>query len=618
MTLTELNIKKMLAGQYLNKRACMDKAFELRTHADGIIPVNLINERRPNEPEEVKKYRTKIYVPKTKNPISKVIASLGKIRRSQDWNIQYDTNAVPTTIKEGETLQDYCELNYPTHTSVTNWAFDELLKAYLMDPNGIVAIIPEEIPEDNNEYLRPVAKFFDSDQIVGYMEGDYIVLLSRDKSTYRTKQDGQLVNTEGNIYYILTENEYVKYEQINAKGGVKATQIYTHNIGELPAFKAGAAFYRRVNNDTIYESRIAGMVPDLNEAAREYSDLQAEILLHIHSEKYAYTNSECPVCKGKGVVMEKDPETGKQTSVPCKHCNGTGSVLNTSPYGIHLIQAAKAAEQQLPAPPIGYVQKTADIARLQDERVRQHIYDALAAVNMEFLAETPISQSGVAKQVDKDELNNFVNTIAEDIVRIMDKIYYFITEWRYSVIVPDKETRKAMLPQINVPTKYDLLSSNILIQELKDAAQGNPNPAIMRELQIDFAKKRFNTNLEVARMVETTFDLDPLFGITEENKMTILSNGGITKLDYIISSNIQQFVRRAIHEKGEDFYSLDYQKQMDLLKKYAEEVQKENEPKELAMPGQIPLKPEDESSEESSQESSQESSEESSEESTQE
>ena len=103
----------------------------------------------------------------------------------------------------------------------------------------------------------------------------------------------------------------------------------------------------------------------LDEAAREYSDLQAEIVQHIHSEKYAYTNSECPECHGAGTVRDKD---GK--NVTCTKCHGTGSVLQVSPYGVHLINAAKAGEQQLPAPPIGYIQKSADIARLQDERVR--------------------------------------------------------------------------------------------------------------------------------------------------------------------------------------------------------------------------------------------------------
>lgn len=311
------------------------------------------------------------------------------------------------------------------------------------------------------------------------------------------------------------------------------------------------------------------MVPDLDEAAREYSDLQAEILMHIYSEKYAYTNAECPECKGNGHKMKN----GKQ--VKCDKCGGSGHVLHTTPYGIHLIDAARAGEMQVPTPPIGYIQKTTEIARLQDERVRQHLMDALSAVNMEFLAEVPIAQSGTAKAYDTNELNNFVNAIAEDIVRILDKVYYFIAEYRYNRIVPSDEKRREMLPHINVPTKFDIVSSSVLMQEITTASQAKVNPIVLRELEIAYAKSQFNTSPETATMVETTFNLDPLFGVPAEEKMTMLQNNGITEEDYIVSCNIQAFVRRAVHE-NKDFCTWDYQKKVDKLRSYAQEIQDAN------------------------------------------
>lgn len=566
------------AGGYQNKDICVQLAKKLSTHADGNVPEELINERRPNESEAIKDYRKKIYVPITKRTISKVFSSLEKIRRSQDWNIQYDANSVQKSIKDDETLEQYCEYHYPHFTSITNWLFAVLLRKYLIDANGIVAIVPEEMPENTTEYIKPVAKFFDSDQIVYYVEDECVVLKSRDTSTYYT-HNGRRVNNGGAIYYVLTKTEYAKYEQISVKE-FDETCIYKHDIGELPAFKVGGVYHSRRNNDTIYESRIAGMIPSLDEAAREYSDLQAEILQHIHSEKYIFANSDCPVCNGLGkeFVTQTDAD-GNETTVEkvCHHCHGRGTVTNVSPYGEYIINAAKFGEQNLPTPPIGYVQKNTDIAKFEDEHVRQHIYDALAAINMEFLAETPLSQSGVAKAYDKDELNNFVNAVAEDIVRIADNVYRFINEYRYSTLISDAEKRKAMLPKINVPTKYDILNTSVLMQELKNARDAQAHPMILRELEIDYAKKQFNTDPEIAHLIETTFDLDPLFGMSAEDKMTQKQTGGITEIDYIISCNVVAFVRRAVRE-NKDFYSLDFSKQMDVLKKYAEEVQSENEP----------------------------------------
>lgn len=561
------DVMAALTGNYPNKKVCMDLAHQLAVHANGLMPDDKIMSRRPSEPEEIKNYRKTIYVPKTKQAISKVIHSLEKIRRAQDWNIAYDQETVPSTVAEEETLEQYCEFHYPTFSSVTNWAFAELLKRSLIDANGIVAVILETLPKSKGEYCKPIARFFDCDQIVEYVEDEYVVLKSRDTTTFysETKNGGRRINTNGAIYYILTTNEFVKYEQTGA-AKYDPKQVFKHNCGKLPAWKVGGLFKIRANNDTVYESRLSGMIPDLDEAAREYSDLQAEVIQHIHSEKYAYTNTECPQCKGQGFV---DGENGKKVS--CPHCNGTGHVLNTSPYGIHLIDAGRAGELQVPAPPIGYIQKDTAIATLQDQRVRNHIKDALAAVNMEFLAETPIDQSGVAKAYDANELNNFVNSVAEDLVRNIDLVYYFICEYRYRTIIPNDKARQAMLPAVNVPTKFDIANTTILMQELQGARQAEANPETLRVLETNYAKMQFNTSPDVAMRLETVFDLDPLFGVKEENKMTMLQNGGITETAYIISCNIHAFVRRAIFEDKE-FCQKDYDKKMQVLEKYAEEV----------------------------------------------
>ncbi len=61
--------------------------------------------------------------------------------------------------------------------------------------------------------------------------------------------------------------------------------------------------------------------------------------------------------------------------------------------------------------------------------------------------------------------------------------------------------------------------------------------------------------------------------------MVRLSNDGITKLDYVISSNIQQFVRRAIDE-NKDFLSMDMRSRKAIIDGYANDVIKQNSPKE--------------------------------------
>jgi hypothetical protein len=566
-------VRIAIGTRHPNYKVCEDLADKLEVHAKGLQPRNLITKRRPSESEKTKEYRREIYVPITEKTIGKVINSLSKIRRSQDWNIQYDSDTVPKSVAQGETLEAYCEKNYPNFTSITNWAFNELLVRSLTDANSVCAVILKTLPVSASEYVKPEVEVFSSKQIMSYSPDEYYAFLSSEVSVYKS---GNNRSYQGKVYYIVTDTQVARYEETIGRGIVQ-TLIYDHNFGKLPVFKVGGVYYDRKNNDIIQKSRIAPMVPFLDEAVREYSDLQAEIVQHIHSEKYIYTNTECPACKGAGISTEKDADGHFKK---CPKCNGTGNITSVSPYGEYLITAGrKIDEYQLPTPPIGYVQKSTDIARLQDERVRNHTRDALSAINMEFLAETPLNQSGVAKEVDRDELNTFVNSIAEDIVMVLDNAYYFICQYRYSFIVPDKSKRNQMLPVIAVPEKFDLLNTSVLVNDIQTAKNANVNPMLIKYMEIELARKKYNADPQVAYEVECMFELDPLYGYSQSDKMTMLANNGITEKDYIVSCNIAQFVQRAFKEQA-DFKKKSFSEKKTIISGYADEIIKENSVKE--------------------------------------
>jgi hypothetical protein len=584
-------VRSAIGIRHPNQKECEELANKLEIHAKGLKPEVLINKRRPSESEKVKDYRKEIYVPITKKSVGKVINSLSKIRRSQDWNIQYDGDSVPKTIKSDETLEAYCEKNYPKFTSLTNWAFNELLIRSLIDANSVCAVILKTLPENAAEYVKPEVEIFGSKQILSYSPDEYYALLSTEVAVYK---NGNNRSYQGKVYYIITDTQIARYEERGGRG-LEQTLIYNHHFGELPVFKVGGVYFDRKNNDIIQESRIAPMIPFLDEAVREYSDLQAEIVQHIHSEKYIYTNTECPACKGTGISTEKDADGNFKK---CPKCNGTGNITSVSPYGEYLITAGrKLDEYQLPTPPIGYVQKSTDIAKLQDERVRNHIYDALSAINMEFLAETPLNQSGTAKEVDRDELNTFVNSVAEDIVMVLDRVYYFICRYRYSVIVPDKSKRDKMLPVIAVPERFDLLNTSVLVNDIQTAKNANVNPMLIKYMEIELARKKYNAEPQVAYEVECMFELDPLYGYSQDDKMTMLSNSGITERDYVISCNISQFIQKAFKDE-KDFNKKSFDERKKIISGYAEEIIKENSVKDSLKTGileQLNPKPDEQS-----------------------
>lgn len=541
----------------------IDEAARMAVHADGRTPTKLIEERRPSEPQQVLDYRKKIYTAKTKPAFSKVFSSLQKIRRSADWNIRYEPKDF-ARISEEESLENYCELNYPRYTSLTNYLFTIVLRKYLIDPNAVIMVLPGMEPVAENEYVQPVAHLFDSCDVLDFIEDDYAVLLNPRGCRYRSGRD-ELV---GKTFFFCTRMYIARYDQVNGRGNYDLVWQYDHNLDALPVFKLKGIVTEENNGNQFYESRIAAMLPELDEAAREYSDLQAGKVNHLYPERWEYTNTECTSCKGSGQAKDKD---GALLGHVCSSCEGKGYAV-AGPYSKIMVKPTNIAAGEtasIPTPPAGFVEKDVEIIKVMEESVTNHIYSALAAINFEFLAQAPLNQSGTAKEVDKDELNNTVHSIAEDLVSILDHLYWFIALERYSLVYPDQNTIVEMLPAVSVPERFDILSSQHTAEDLKRAKEGKFNSVIVSALEIDYASSRFNTEPEVRDLVHLRLSLDPLANVSEDDKNSRLQNKGITELTYIISSNIQEFVTRALEEDSK-FAEKTYKEQFAKITAYAQ------------------------------------------------
>jgi hypothetical protein len=542
----------MYGQRHSHYKAAVSMEEALEVHADGDYPGDLIEERRPAESVEIQNYRRKIFVPITKPVFSKVMNSLQKIRKSPDWSITFPAD-LPPSIAEDESPEMYIMRRFPRNGSITNWMFAVGLKQYLIDANAVVFTLPTRFEVAENEYYEPYPMIFESEYILDYKEGQYYLL----------KED------DGDGYWLIQPDVIQRFEVVER---VPREVFQMENpLGYMPVRHMYGLVVENYKDGALYESRISGIVPKLNEAVREYSDLQAEIVQHIHSTMWAFQPQQCGRCKGVGEIPREN-----SAPVKCPSCEGKG-LMPLNPYEHLILAPPRPGDNSVPTPPIGYVQKQTDIARLQEERIRQHVYDALAAINMEFLAETPLSQSGVAKQVDREELYSFVHSIAEDIVRIMDEVCYDICAWRYGGITADINS---LIPYIHVPERFDMLSGKVLVEELSQMVASKVDPAIINAAQIELAGKKFNDSA-IKDMVVLKLKLDPFAGVPEEAIAMQQALGAINRSDLIIHANINRFVTRALDSVA-GFNELSYEQQMAVMQGYAAEFTTPRPPIELA------------------------------------
>lgn len=550
-------------------KTSVDWAHKMNVHADGLYPSDLLNTRRPNEPIEVLDYRKSIFVPKTKPYFSKIISSLQKIRRSSDWSIRYEGEF--SKIQEDETLKDYCETHFPQYGSITNWVFSVLLKKYLTDPNAVLFCYPKDIGVEENKYLQPVVQIIESAHVLDYVYDNYAVFVNPVGCVYSTAKG----TFPGKSFYVVTTIKITRYDQVDGRGTMEPVVDYEHGLNMLPVYKIGAVVAEIKGDKVLYESRISGIIPEFDEAIREYSDLQASKVIHMYPERWEYSQHECTRCNGTGKIRNPRWYEGCGADIPTEcGCDNKGchnGYTVAGPYSKIMVRPTNAIEGQgnIPTPPAGFIEKDVEIIKVQGDSVNEHITNGLASINFEFIASTPLSQSGVAKEVDRDELNNTVHSVAEDIVRCMDWCYLVIAKYRYQVIYTDKDIMD-MVPKVAVPEKYDILSSAHIEEQLKSVKDSKANPVIINAVESEYANKAFNNDPHIREMVELILKLDPLANIPEDDRMSRLSNKGITKLTYVVSSNIQAFVKRAIQE-DESFVEKQTSEQQEIINKYAQD-----------------------------------------------
>ena len=540
----------------------------LKTHANGEVPEKIIKERRPNEPDVIMDYRFKIYAAKTEHPITKVITSLGKIRRSPDYKVDYSKAVYPTYIKDN--LQVYLEDKFPFYDNLDSWLFDEAMQNILIDANAVCLIVPLKYNIAENELIQPVPFIANVDEVIYYSENDYAIVETDRDYEYN---DGK--NTkEYDIHILSTQNEIVEYVLVDTQNGKMYIELnrFQHNLGELQGFRFRGTFYKNEDGDIIWKSPINPMVTPLNEAARLYSDLQAEYVLHMHSEKWTINTNTCKKCNGTGKV-----KVGLALSnTLCNTCNGSG-YETVSPFQNKVvnIDLNRPNSQIPPIPPSGYIQKNIEIANILKEAVSGNLYEALESINMQFLYNVPLNESGISKQWDRDETDNFAHKVAGLLKYVRENVAYYTNNLRYYFVIPSQEQRNLGLPVISIPQKYDLVNNALLIAEYKEAKTANLSPIILASMEMEISLKRFSADSDVSTYTKLVYKLDPLYSVSEDDKMMRLNNKGITETDYIISSNIHKFIRKAMNE-DEQFASKEYVVQMALMNKYALEIKKEN------------------------------------------
>lgn len=552
-----------------------------KKHANELIGGKYISEN-----DETHEYRVRQFAPIIAGAFSRVTATLSRIGRPRDFIVNWPEP--PARLPPRDNLQTYCNTAVAHYGNLRSWLFECFLPVFLEDPNGVCAVVPANpaLTLRPNEYLPLKLRLFHSEDVLNYIPGVRCVLVAS-RGEYigqRIAGDSTPVIVKGEPLALwVMEGGSVQYYVKGNEGNYDAVGgAYAYPGGVLPAFRIGLTPYAADKMD-VYRSELAGALIHWKEATLLYSDLQGALKSSGYPLTWFYEAQNCTTCRGKGIITAK----GKEDST-CSKCNGTGGAT-ANVYSALVVKAPVDTNMAVtsPIPPGGYIERDREsILGLEDSYKRAE-RSGYAAINMEFLSETPAAQSGVAKEFDRAELNSFLGRVARHLAfNVYREVASLFANWRYAAAGYSTAEIAAMLPTVSVSERFDVVPIEVQQSQLTGLKAAGLSPEIVSDMETGLIKAYFADNPAGLARALAKQRYRPFPGVIGDDLSLMLMNGGISRVDYVINGNIGPFIERAFSENP-NFGLLDYMAGRAVLEKYAAElpVEQAAEPTDAAFTG---------------------------------
>lgn len=558
----------------------VEHAKEMSVHINGDKPMYLLERNRPREDEEVKAYRIENHEPTTKADADKAIKIVCKGFNPSLYSIEWKDKT-----KEGEELEEYTLEYYPNCNSIVNFNKDVLLRKMLADANGLVAVKPDDIPDDDTEKLKPVTVVYGS-PCTFYYDKDHYLFCVKEYEEDKTK--------------IFEFEYYDKKSYLNFEAWYDASEKvieirelikpYMHNGGKIPVWFLGGESKNLDNGKILYQSFFSAALPHWNLAVKHGSDLMASIIGHIFPQKYEVAE-ECAYrvshdglnlsCRG-GKIMYPGAKKGEHREENCPQCFGTGLVSVKGPLQTYQFLKEKLMEGNgLNLPPVGYIDVPIDSTKFLDEYTDKMQKKALSAINMDIEEKVGANQSGEAKAIDRTAQNDTIFDIHSRVWDVhTNNEFYYINMYMNGPVAgsTNKEGDEKFLPEVNKPTEFYLLTTAELIYNYNVSKTAGLDRNMLRNQSINIIKSENGSTPDMKNYQIAILELDPLYAFTVDEIDLGVSKGVIRKTDWAIHDNVKAFIDKALAaDKG--FLTKDRQAQLEVLETFAAELIEDEKPR---------------------------------------
>ena len=559
---TEKDIKKLI--QKLKNKdhrhryyfQTVNHAERMGVHVEGKTPLRLLEEYRPNEEVAVREYRLKIWRNVTESLAGKVLHTIAKIFDPKLFNLKIPESP-SGLIPDKESLEYYLTKNFGVYNNIWIFIRETLLTKELSDPNSLCLVFPQALELDDTEYFEPIPLIFPAKDLIDFVDGEYYILWVPEERAYYK----HIEPSSGELWIITKES----IKKLHVKGE-EVKLLFEVETGFLPAFRLGGVV-KGERNPYWYKSFIGGVEPHWDKVVNMVSDLDGSIVNHLFPTPWEWS-VECDTCEGSGKRKEDIAVSQEEArDIICESCKGTGRLASKSPYGGYSVKRdAINPEIPNPIPPAGFITK--DIGPIQELRQikDEEILKGFEAINMEVVHRVGENQSGIAKTIDRADLDSMLMRIAQHIFEYnVIPIIDYVIQWRYGAILSEDQIREYQEGvEISKPKDFSVLGVNMLMEELKAAGTSNVSTNYLRQLESEIVSTRFSNNEQAKKKNLAIIELKPFPGKSDDEVSLGVANGTIKIKDGIRNSNIDELVTLAI-EQSDDFLDMSFSDKLSMI-----------------------------------------------------
>lgn len=484
------------------------------TQYQNLFNYTLLN-RHPRESDETRMWRLSQYRPMTKAPFSR-ITEIVTGAMFQDGNYSL-------TIPKQEDSDYIWGNNFYGYNFIQYWQKIGY-KCMVEDPNGYFVRIPKYRFDEQEENGVNVQIWFVNSKDIKYKDKDNIIFY---KDGYCYHIDEQLI-----FRYKEEKNQYTTEEP-----------YYAHMLGYLPVSIAGGEWNSMGYYDSFYDKAKA--------AADEFVSAYSAKQLVEKEASYPYITEaadDCADCQGSGKISQQcDDCDGGWEVVPCRKCGGKG-VLPSDPARRRIVPIEDMAKTKL----IQIENPDTSINKHHSDNTDKIMTMILDALHLTVITE---AQSGAAKAIDQERLNQFISTISNHLFDTLitdslnDIISYRNVQSNGGMLTPAKYDYTLVKPsQFNIKTAQDLL------EEYKTATEAKLPDYILAQQATDYVDKQYSGNDVLKKKSDYITATDKILFKTSAEITDLRLTGGISIQDVQYHLNVSGMIDEIIRNKGDEWF----------------------------------------------------------------